>query len=630
MNRIPSLHTLFFASALLLACGCSSPEQPDVPDVPDTSVPLSISVSTCTGTPVSRTIVNETGTDAGQVDHIGVFLAAEDGYSSYADAAISSAVFNLTSTPSDTWTASSPVNLQSKTASLYAWYPAKDKDGDPQLATTADKDKATRTIPIEVSATQTFDGASATACSQADYLYGLDKDKAAGTPAVIKVNNATGNTSPTIYLYHALSQVVFTIEYKATRLPDAEYDYVKSISLSGGSFRAGTGTMQLNDGTLAFTDASNATLTFAIEQGKDPQLPGNTGNPVPVAYGLVAPNTPASNSTPVTVNLVLGQKDDPANDRTLSATTSTWFSTPWEPGKIYTYHLLLDKNDLTFESVGIGKWTPQDKDETPMPPELGTRLTILAEIAGGESTTPATRDVTSPSDPNANVYDRSTFIAKDKINVTCSRDGKAIASAGYELKDGKWTATETGKGLGFLPAITCRAEFPVGYSSIAQDQSTPDAFLKSNLLRTREVPVSSAKVSFTDENALKHQNARLTLSFRGTNALPKFSQLNVVGTGLRTGGDAPEGITLLRPVEDKYTWCAVISPRAGQTTINVTVTDENGVTYKATLPELTAVVENNNYTFTLKLQNNILVPVGGEITDWKPEVRYTGEFNKPE
>ncbi|MCD8080854.1 MAG: fimbrillin family protein [Bacteroides sp.] len=365
MNRIPFLHTLFFASALLLACGCSSPEQPDVPDVPDTSVPLSISVSTCTGTPVSRTIVSETGTGAGQVDHIGVFLAAEDGYSSYADAAISSVVFNLT----NTWTASRPVNLQSKTASLYAWYPVKDKDSNPQLATTADEGKATRTIPIEVSATQTFDGASATACSQADYLYGLDKDKTAGTPAVIKVNNATGNTSPTIYLYHALSQVVFTIEYKATRLPDAEYDYVKSISLSGGSFRAGTGTMQLNDGALAFTDASDATLKFSAT--KDPQLPGNTGKPATVAYGLVAPGTPGSNSTPVTVNLVLGQKGNDTNDRTLSATTTTWFSTLWEPGKRYTYHLLLDKNDLTFESVGIGEWTPNDKGETPMPPRTG-------------------------------------------------------------------------------------------------------------------------------------------------------------------------------------------------------------------------------------------------------------------
>ena len=65
-----------------------------MPDVPDASVPLSISVSTCNGTPMSRSIVSETGTGAGQVDHIGVFLAAADGYSSYADEAISSAVFS--------------------------------------------------------------------------------------------------------------------------------------------------------------------------------------------------------------------------------------------------------------------------------------------------------------------------------------------------------------------------------------------------------------------------------------------------------------------------------------------------------------------------------------------------------
>lgn len=625
MNRILSLHTLFFASAAVLAFGCSSPEQPDVPDVPDASVPLSISVSTCNGTPVSRSIVSATGTGTDAVDHIGVFLAADDGYSSYADAVISSAVFSLTSTSPDTWTASRAVNLQSKTASLYAWYPVKEKDAA-NLTTTISG--TTRTIPIEVPADQTFDGASSTACSQPDYLYGLDKDKAAGgspAPAVIKVNNQS--TSPTIYLYHALAQVVFTIEYKASRLPDAEYDYVKSISLSGGGFRAGAGTMQLNDGTLAFTeaDANNATLKFSAT--KDPQLPGNTGKPATVAYGLVAPNS--ANSNAVTVNLVLGKQGDDTSNRTLSATTTTWFSTAWEPGKRYTYHLLLDKNDLSFESVGIGEWTDNTQTpDTPMPPALGTKLTILAEIDGGESSTPATRDVTSP--PASNAYDRSTFVTGDKIKVVCSRGDSELASAGYELNNGgKWTATDIGKELGFLPAITCRAEFPVDYDGIVQNQSTPAAFLKSNLMRTREVTVSSAKVSFTGEDALMHRHSRLTLNFTGENTLPAFSQLNVEGTGLRTGGSTSESITLLRPDADEYTWCAVISPRSGTTTINVSVTDENSVTYKATLT-LATVEANNNYIFTLKLQNNVLVPVGGEIKPWEPEVRYTGEFDKNE
>lgn len=621
MNRIPFLHTLFFASALLLVCGCSTSEQPDVPDVPDASVPLSISVSTCNGTPMSRSIVSETGTGAGQVDHIGVFLAAEDGYSSYADEAISSAVFSLTS--SNTWTAPRSVNLQTKTASLYAWYPVTEKDAA-GLATTISG--TTRTIPISVPADQTFDGASATACSQPDYLYGLDKPAGGNpAPAVIKVNNASGSTSPTIYLYHALSQVVFTIDYKTGIQPDDTYDYVKSISLSGGGFRAGKGTMQLNNGTLAFTETNdnNATLKFSADP--NPKLPGKAGEPATVAYGLVAPNS--ANSNAVTVNLVLGKQGDNTNDRTLSATTTTWFSSAWEPGKRYIYHLKLDRNSLSFENVGIGGWTDNTQTpDTPMPPVLGTRLTILAEIAGGESTAPATRDVASP--PASNAYDRSTFIADDKINVTCFRDDNGFASAGYKLEDGgKWVAIDTGKELGFLPAITCQAVFPVGYSSIIQDQSKPENFLNSNLMRTPKVKVESATVSFTGDNVFQHLNARLTLNFKGKNALPAFSQLNVEGTGLRTGGATTESITLLRPAADKYTWCAVISPRTGGTTINVSVTDENGVTYKATLT-LATVVANNHYTFTLELQNDILVPVGGEITDWIPDVRYTGKFDE--
>lgn len=65
-----------------------------------------------------------------------------------------------------------------------------------------------------------------------------------------------------IYLQHALTRLIFTIEYKAGRVPDSEYDWVKSISLEG-PFRAGAGTLQLNDGTLAFSSsATPVTLTF--------------------------------------------------------------------------------------------------------------------------------------------------------------------------------------------------------------------------------------------------------------------------------------------------------------------------------------------------------------------------------
>lgn len=349
MNRTSFFHLLPAALAACLVCGCSGS---DAPDSPEASVPLTVSVSTCDTSPASRTIIN----DAAGLGKIGVFLTAEDGHSPYAISDLCSAVFALNN---GKWSASRTVNLQSRNARLYAWYPVVTNSEETEDTGT------TRTVPVSISASQTFDGATQVGCSQTDYMYGSDN----GTPgdaAAIIVNRDRNN--PTINMQHALSQVVFTIEYKPTRLPDAEYDYVKKISLQsqGNDFFDGTGTMQLNDGTLASLTGTN-TLTFTATAGTA-QLPGATGKPAAVAYGLVAPK--AATSGNVTVSLVLGQKNSAANDLTLTATTSTWFSAAWEKGVRYTYHLLLDKNDLTFESVEIGKWTDNNPVNTEVPPVL--------------------------------------------------------------------------------------------------------------------------------------------------------------------------------------------------------------------------------------------------------------------
>lgn len=252
-----------------------------------------------------------------------------------------------------------------------------------------------------------------------------------------------------------------------------------------------------------------------------------------------------------------------------------------------------------------------------------TPLVILAEIGDDEVESPGTRADVSAS----NAYDRSSFIAGDKINVVCTRAGATIASAGYAIgSDGKWTVADGATGLGFLPAITCRAEFPVNYDGIMTDQSTPGAFLKSNLLATAEVNVSGAEINFTGNNALTHRHARLTLNFEGENTLPAFSQMIVEGTGLRTGDSASERINLLRPVEGEYNWCAVIYPRTAGSTIDVTITDEYGITYKVRL-SLASVAANKNYIYKLTLQNNVLVPVGDEIKAWNVKNRYTGGFD---
>lgn len=249
---------------------------------------------------------------------------------------------------------------------------------------------------------------------------------------------------------------------------------------------------------------------------------------------------------------------------------------------------------------------------------------IIAEI--GTSASPSSTDRLGDA-ASANDYDLSTFRTGDQISVTCTRNSALLASSGYTLNAaGNWKAP-AGSELGFLPAVTYRASFPVGYDGIQASQEKKADFLKSNYLCTPEVPVSGAEVKFAGDNAFNHENAKLTLKFTGVNTLPVFSRMTVQAIGLRTGSStATESINMLRPVDSEYIWCAVIYPRAKNTEISITITDAYGLTYKATVK--CDMAKGTSYTYTLKLQNNILVPVGqAEIKDWTVSSRHNGDFD---
>ncbi len=255
----------------------------------------------------------------------------------------------------------------------------------------------------------------------------------------------------------------------------------------------------------------------------------------------------------------------------------------------------------------------------------GTPLTIMAEI--GTSSSAVTRAEVVP-----NLYDRSAFVAGDQINVVCSRNGVQLASSGYTLNSAAtaWQVASGSSGLGFLPAIVCRASFPIAYEGISADQQAADgsAFLKSNYLLTPQIPVSGAEVNFTGDNAFGHENAKLALKFLGSGgaSLPAFSRITLQATGLRTGGGASETILPFRPAANEYTWCAVIYPRNQATDITVSVTDANNVTYTAKIS--CGMQKASSYTYTLQLRNDILVPVGAaEIEDWALSVRHNGSFD---
>ena len=219
MNCNLSIHIRSFLVCTLLLAGCTDKDAPGIEEV--ATIPLQLMVNTVSGSTDTRSVVSQTGTASGQVGEIGICLAlASDGHSAYATPEASSALFTLSG--SDVWTASRPVNLRSAQARLYAWYPAVESN-----LTTVDNGTA-RTVAITLPASQTFDGANATDCSQSDYLYG-SASGTVGDATPITVNR--DNNNPTVYLQHALTRLIFTIEYKAGRVPDSEYDWVKSISL---------------------------------------------------------------------------------------------------------------------------------------------------------------------------------------------------------------------------------------------------------------------------------------------------------------------------------------------------------------------------------------------------------------
>lgn len=347
---------LLFVGALLVG-GCTDRDA----DVPvDTGVPLRLEVNTATVSTVTRSIVSETGTGTGQVGKIAVYLTQTDGHTAYANLVISSAVYTLAN---NAWSASRPVNLRTEEARLYAWYPAPDTE----VTDVPADNGTTRTVPVSLPATQNFsfpDGQFTvvtypTLCSQTDYLY-ASAVNTTGDHTAIQVSASSPEAG--IYLQHALSWLVFTIEYKTGTVPDRDYDFVKSITLEG-PFTAGSGTMQLSDGTMQFPSA--AALTFSA--AANPQLPGEISKPLTVAYGLVAPK-PATTAA-VTLKMVLGGKSTTTYDRTLTVSTDL-FNPAWLQGNRYVYHLSLGKNNITVKAVEIEGWTEQQGGGADMPPVI--------------------------------------------------------------------------------------------------------------------------------------------------------------------------------------------------------------------------------------------------------------------
>ncbi|EXY21817.1 hypothetical protein M076_2503 [Bacteroides fragilis str. 2-F-2  len=310
-------------------------------------------------------MINDVGTGAGQISTIGIYLAAADG-SLYPGSNAGGATFTKAASGTK-WTSNPSTYVSLAKATVYAWAPAatalKSDGGSGSGSGSGSGGSSSTVLPalsVSVPAGQTFDGGNTYDCSTADYLYG------SGSATVGSATAVTANSlspSPTLYLQHALSQVVFRIQNANDRTPDPTYDYVKKIKLTAAgdatpfycttaSGSGSAGTMSLTDGVLSGLAAVGE---ISFTPSARPQQVGTSG-PVTVAYGLVAPKAGAASGTQVTLTLTLGEQSSDATERDLTLSTDA-FNPAWQKGYRYVYTLTLGERGISLQPVDIKGWT---------------------------------------------------------------------------------------------------------------------------------------------------------------------------------------------------------------------------------------------------------------------------------
>lgn len=248
-------------------------------------------------------------------------------------------------------------------------------------------------------------------------------------------------------------------------------------------------------------------------------------------------------------------------------------------------------------------------------------LKIEAGIELREGTSSATTEAT-------NAYDRTTFINGDMITVR-KEYGSKIETASYTLTSGKWTALKDNK-VTLQAGANYQARYPSNYDAIKTDQSTANGYLQSNLLETPKLSSpQDENLSFTDDNAFKHVNSKLSLVLQSSNPdatlnSEKLQSLQISGTAI-AGGTGTDYVTPFRPDGTGFMWCCILSPKNASTSITVSL-NYYGVTYNSTIS--CALAPDTHYTYTLTLKDDELISTGSEIKGWTNVPAATGDLKE--
>lgn len=242
----------------------------------------------------------------------------------------------------------------------------------------------------------------------------------------------------------------------------------------------------------------------------------------------------------------------------------------------------------------------------------GTPVRLVAEIESSATSTKAAVE--------KNTYDRSSFIAGDKIRIFKSNVG--AQQADYTLSANGLEWQQPASPVTLQAGARYKAVYPaddLNANYIQQNQQTAENFRKSNKLVSGEITSRNGILEFTGDNAFSHAYTKLTLTFVSEEGMltGSFENTLITAKGLYTNGDNNESISLFRPDPDTYSWCGIVYPKKTSTTISLSL-KYGGVTYKTSID--CDMQPGKNYSYTLTIKNGILVPSGSTIEEWMDDI----------
>lgn len=257
------------------------------------------------------------------------------------------------------------------------------------------------------------------------------------------------------------------------------------------------------------------------------------------------------------------------------------------------------------------------------PAGSGEPIRILAEIE---------QNVPTKTAIPTNDYERTSFVDGDKILVIQTYNGSKTKQQNYSYTQSSGWSYAGNAPVTLQATATYQAQYPAAYDGILQNQNTAENYRKSNKLVSGSVISTDGTVSFTGENAFKHVNTKITFNFEGENALSgAFTNTLIQGKGLYSGKDQTESISLLRPDDTQHTWCGIIYPADGTSSItdfdkiDISLTYQ-GVNYKVSLT--CARESGKHYIYTLTIRNKLLIIKSNTIGGWLDGGSVNGDYNE--